>query len=84
MARLEILFHQGCLCEQTIRALARESHTELPGWEICIRQVAEGEVGPSGIIVWPAFVLEGKVLATGIPKKEWLVARLKEWEQERR
>jgi hypothetical protein len=84
MARLDVLLHKGCLSEQTARGLAREIQQELPTWEIRIRPVADDETGPFGIIVLPAFVLEGRVLATGIPRKEWLLAKLKEWEREKR
>ncbi|MGH7207038.1 MAG: hypothetical protein ACREI2_12610 [Nitrospiraceae bacterium] len=81
MARLDILFHQGCLSEQTARGLAREVQDELPNWEIRVSQLADEETVSFGIVVFPAFVLEGKLLAAGIPKKEWLVAKLKEWER---
>jgi hypothetical protein len=84
MARIEILLHNGCLCEQGARELARAIQQEFPAWEICVRPVTDGEAVSCGAIVLPAFLLEGQVLATGIPNKQWLVAKLKEWEQVRR
>jgi hypothetical protein len=79
MARLDILVHRGCLSEQSARTLAREIQHELPTWHIDVR-AAETE-DSVGILAFPAFLLDGRVLATGIPRKEWLLARLKEWER---
>jgi hypothetical protein len=31
-----------------------------------------------GLVVLPAFVLNGKVLAVGVPRKEWLFRQLRE------
>lgn len=80
MAQLEILVHRGCLSQLTVSGLAREIKADLPVWNIVVRQVAEEESRSLGIIVLPAFMLEGKIIATGVPKKDWLVARLRESE----
>lgn len=82
MARLDVLVHKGCFPEQTARGVAREIQAELPAWEIAVRQVTDGESVSLGIMVFPAFLLNGRVLATGIPKKDWLVGELRRWEQE--
>lgn len=84
MARLDVLVHQGCLSERTARGVAREIQAELPTWEIAVRQVTDGESVSLGIMVFPAFLLNGRVLATGIPKTAWLVSQLRKWEQEGR
>ncbi len=82
MARLDILVHQGCLSEQSARALAQEIQHELPGWQIDVRPAEKRDTASLGILVFPTFVLEERVLVTGIPQKEWLLARLKEWARE--
>ncbi len=77
MARLDVFVHKGCLSEQRARGLARAIHEELPAWEVCVRHVTD----TSAVIALPAFVVDGQVLATGIPRKDWLIAKLREWER---
>ncbi|MDP3092911.1 MAG: hypothetical protein Q8N04_19740 [Nitrospira sp.] len=81
MARLDILVHQGCLSERSARTLAQEIQQELPDWHIDIRAASKENCDALGVLVFPAFLLDGRILATGIPRKEWLLARLKEWER---
>jgi len=81
MARLDILVHGGCLSEKSARNLAREIQHELPVWHINVRSVEKRDADSLGILGLPAFVLEGEVLVTGIPQKDWLLARLREWER---
>lgn len=84
MARLDILVHRGCMSELSARSLARELQQELPAWHIDVRAGEVGDTDSLGILVFPALVLEGRVLVTGIPQKEWLLTRLREWESEHR
>ncbi|MEW6247939.1 MAG: hypothetical protein AB1555_14670 [Nitrospirota bacterium] len=81
MARLEVFVHKGCLSEQRARGLARAIHEALPAWEICVRHVSDTEADAAAVIALPAFVVDGQVVATGIPQKDWLVAKLREWER---
>lgn len=81
MARLDILVHRGCLSERSTLALVNEIQQELPAWHIEVRAADKQDRDVLGILVFPAFLLGGRVLATGIPRKEWLLARLKEWER---
>ena len=37
-----------------------------------------------GILAFPAFLLDGRILVTGIPRKDWLLAKLREWERGKR
>lgn len=83
MARLEVFVHQGCLSEQRARGLARAIHEALPAWEVCVRHVSDKETDALAVIALPAFVVDGQVLATGLPQKDWLVAKLQEWERSR-
>ena len=79
MTRLDILVHGGCLSEQSARTLANEIRGELPGWEIAIRSAELCDADLLGVLVFPAFLVEGRILTTGIPQKEWLVAKLRAW-----
>lgn len=80
MARLDILVHRGCLSEQSARTLAQEIQHELPDWRIDVRPAEKQDSDLLGILAFPAFLLDGKILATGIPRKDWLLAKLREWE----
>ncbi len=81
MARLDILVHGGCLSEHSARRLAEEIRHELPHWNITVRTAVAGDPALSGVIVFPAFLLDGRVLATGVPRKDWLVDRLRAWDR---
>ena len=84
MARLEILVHGGCLSELSARTLAQEVQSELPNWNIEVRIAGPGDTHLSGVLVFPAFLLDGRMLTAGIPRKDWLVARLRAWEKGQR
>ena len=81
MAHLEILVHRGCLSEQAARRLAQELQLVLPEWRINVRHAQQRDADVLEIVVFPAFVLEGRVLVTGIPEKEWLLSQLRTWEE---
>ncbi|MBS0169897.1 MAG: hypothetical protein JSR62_06040 [Nitrospira sp.] len=80
MARLKILLHRGCLSEQSVRTLAREIQHELPNWDIDVRLAEQEDTDSIGILVFPAILLDGQILATGFPRKDWLLTKLREWE----
>jgi hypothetical protein len=84
MARLDILVHRGCLSELSARTLAQEIQHELPDWRIDVRPAEKQDSDLLGILAFPAFLLDGRVLATGIPRKDWLLAKLREWERGKR
>jgi len=84
MARLDILVRRGCMSEQSARALAKEIQQELHAWHIDVRTADKHDSDSLGVRVFPTFLLDGRVLATGIPQKDWLLARLKEWERKDR
>ncbi len=81
MARLDILVHGGCLSELSARTLAQEIQSELPDWHIDVRTAKPGDTDLFGVLVFPAFLLDGRILTTGIPRKDWLVAKLRAWEK---
>jgi hypothetical protein len=84
MARLDILVHGDCLSEQSARTLALEIRTAFPDWVIDVRSVEPCEADTLGVMVFPAFLLEGRILTTGIPRTDWLVATLRIWERRKR
>ncbi len=81
MVRLDILVHGGCLSELSARTLAQEIQSELPNWHIDVRTAEPGDTDLFGVLAFPAFLLNGRVLATGLPRKDWLVAKLRAWEK---
>lgn len=80
MARLDILVHKGCLSELSARRMAQEIREELPNWDIDVRLAGQCDADTLGVLVFPAFLIEGRILTTGIPKMEWLMAKLRAWE----
>ncbi len=80
MARLDIVVHQGCLSEQTVSPLARDLQEALPGWRIQMRAADTVDTEQLGLLTFPTFLVNGRVVATGIPRKEWLMSTLETWE----
>ncbi len=81
MARLDILIHPGCMSEQLARNLAEEIRDRFPNWHVDVRAAESRDTHTLGVVVLPAFVLEGRLSVTGVPAKDWLLRRLKEWER---
>lgn len=81
MARLDILVHRGCLSELSAQNLAEEIQNELPDWNIDVRAAEPGDMDLFGVLVFPAFLLDGRILTTGIPRKDWLLAKLRAWKK---
>lgn len=78
MAVLEVFIHAGCTSEQPTRALVRELEKEFPKWRIRVCQIGRVQAHALALSVLPAFVVNGTVVAVGVPRKEWLVCRLNE------
>ncbi len=81
MAHLEILVHGGCLSEQSARTLAIEIRDELPDWDIDVRSAGQSDTDTLGVMVFPAFLIDGRIFTTGIPQEDWLVAKLRAWDK---
>lgn len=82
MAHLTILIHRGCLSDRSVQRLAEEIRIHLPDWSVEITP-AELTEESRGIMAFPAFIAEGVLLATGLPRTDWLVNRLREFEGDR-
>jgi len=76
MARLTILAHQGCLSIRSVQKLAEEIRGQLPDWTIELIP-AELSAESSGLVAFPAFLVDGTLVATGLPEREWLLKRLR-------
>ncbi len=76
MPLLEIFIHAGCFSERTARALAAEIQKECPAWRVEVVENRE-RASEQGIVAVPAFVADGKLVAVGVPKREWLVQKLR-------
>ncbi len=81
MARLDILVHRGCFSESSVRTLAQFIREELPHWEIAIRSPEPHDEPTLGMSISPVFLLDGRIIVTGVPRKDWLLARLRAWEK---
>lgn len=81
MALLEIFLHPGCLSENAALTLAREIQSVWGTLEVKIWSLPEASerARTLGVIVAPAFVLNGTIIAVGVPRKTWLVAKLQEF-----
>ena len=75
---LEMFIHSGCLSEDAASLLLLEVTAMSPDLHVEVRLLpqAQDRAEAVGIVVTPAFVLNGEVIAVGVPKKEWLVAKL--------
>lgn len=79
MAQLEIFIHQGCTSEHSARLVANEIQREFPAWKISMQQLGDARAESLGVIAAPTFVLNGRIVAVGIPRTEWLLRTLREW-----
>ena len=81
MNLLEVFVHPGCISEESALALARELQAVWPALAVRIRSFPEASerARALGVIVAPAFVLNGTIIAVGVPRKGWLVAKLQEF-----
>ena len=81
MRQMDFYFHDSCLSRQSVLLLAREIQQDCPAWHIGIHPLLEHEVEALGFHVLPTIVMNGSTLAAGIPKKDWLLKKMKECEE---
>lgn len=77
MAVLEIFVHRGCLSELSVFGLGNQIQEAFPGLQVRVIDDRE-RARTLGIVVLPAFVLDGNLLVVGIPRREWLVRLLRD------
>ena len=84
MRQMDFYFHDGCLSQQSVLLLAREIEQDCPDWRITIHPLLGHEAKALGFHVLPTIVMNGSTVIAGIPKKDWLLERMKECERARR
>ena len=77
MAVLQVFIHRGCMSEQPAYVLADQIRKEFPGCRVDVIDNQE-RARTLGLPAVPALVLDGELLAVGVPSKDWLVSRLHE------
>ena len=84
MSVLEVFIHGGCLSEQRARIVAEEVSRTLPGLHVlvCFQQSNLQRISELDLSVFPAFVLNGELLAVGVPRSDWLLREIKKDLQE--
>ena len=80
MRQMDFYFHGSCLSRQSVLLLARDIQRDCPAWHIAIHPLLEHEVKALGFHVLPTIVMNGSTLTAGIPKKDWLLKKMKECE----
>lgn len=83
MALLEVFVHGGCASEESARHAAEAIRREFPAWDISIRQLGDCRAESLGVIAAPTFALDGRIVAVGVPRTEWLLRTLREWHQQK-
>jgi hypothetical protein len=81
MRQMDFYFHDDCLSQQSVLLLARELRENCPTWHIAIHPLLEHEANDLGFQVLQTIVINGSAVAAGIPKKDWLLERMKECER---
>jgi hypothetical protein len=79
MRRIDFYFHDGCLSQPSLLLLAKDIEALYPTWTVTVHQLAGHDLEALGFPVLPAVVLDGQIVATGIPSKAWLLQKVGEW-----
>ncbi len=77
---MDFYFHAGCLSQQSVLLLAKELQQDYSDWHITIHSVSSHEAKELGFHLLPVIVMNGSTVAAGIPKKDWLLKKMKECE----
>lgn len=81
MQEMNFYFHEGCVSSQSILLLSKQLQRHSPTWHITIHSLSEEEVRSTGFLILPAIVINGVTVAIGLPKKDWLLKKMKECEE---
>jgi hypothetical protein len=81
MRQVDFYFHDGCLSQQSVRLLAREIQQDCPAWHIALHPLLKEETQPLGFHVLPTIMINGNTVASGVPKKGWLLEKMNECER---
>ena len=80
---LEVFVHPGCRSERPALVLAEEIQREFPRCQVQICPVSANQdrISALDLVVLPAFVMNDKLLAVGVPSREWFVRQLRDYFQ---
>ena len=80
MRQVDFYVHDDCLSQQSVLLLARELRQNCPTWQISVHPLLQHEANALGFQILPTTVINGSAVAAGIPKKDWLLEKMKECE----
>ena len=80
MRQIDLYVHEGCLSERSILLFARDIERACAAWSVRVHPLVEKDAKALGLTVLPAIAINGRVIASGMPKAEWLLDRIHEWE----
>ncbi len=82
MALLEVFVHRGCPSEARARSVAQEIGTAYSQLQIhvCQAHTYPQRISELGLLILPSFVLNGRLLAVGVPRTIWLMAELQKYD----
>jgi hypothetical protein len=78
--RIDFYFHEGCPSEHSILLLAKEIEQVCAAWSVRVHPLAGSDVKTLGFAVLPTIAINGRVIASGMPKEAWLLAKIHELE----
>lgn len=81
--RLEIVVAADCHGCREARALAHDLRDRLPALDVDLIELDGGRPAPLGVVATPTYLLDGRVISLGNPRREWLleeIARLQHGE----
>ncbi len=75
-----MFLHPGCLSEDAALTLVQDLRAEFPDLKIQIRALPDGaeRAKKLGIVTMPAFVLDGRLISVGVPRKTWLEQKIRD------
>lgn len=78
MITLELFVSHRCISTLSAIALAEKGVRQVPGVNLIIRSDIEPRARSLGLFTYPAFVLDGEILAVGEPKLEHFIQFLRQ------
>ncbi len=84
MRQVDFYFHDRCLSERPILSLASDVREQHPSWTVTVHQLTDQDIERLGFSVLPVVLIDGQTVATGVPRKEWLLRTVTEWNQRNR
>lgn len=74
--RLEIVIAEECPGCAEARAIAREMQARFPALAVDLIELDGTRPVPSGVVATPTYLLNGRVISLGNPRRAWLVQEI--------